>query len=148
MDVEGAYIPPPVSILWSCEYQRLSAAFMFHAVFFFFFFFYINFTVLTFNFTLKISCLKGFMHFTVWHLWRSEHVTEDFKQCYWFKVWGKLKLGQKRHLQCYLRFLSTLIIRNVSWAANQHIAMISEGSCDTEDWCIDAENSAFHHRKK
>ncbi len=22
---------------------------------------------------------------------------------------------------------------NVSWAANQHIRMISEGSCDTED---------------
>jgi len=25
-------------------------------------------------------------------------------------------------------------------AANQHIRMISEGSCDTEDWCHDAEN--------
>jgi len=23
--------------------------------------------------------------------------------------------------------------------------MISEGSCDTEDWSNDAENSAFHH---
>ncbi len=38
---------------------------------------------------------------------------------------------------------NTLIIRiiNVSWAANQHIRMISEGSCDTEDWSNDAENS-------
>ncbi len=26
--------------------------------------------------------------------------------------------------------------------------MISEGSCDTEDWIIDAENSALHHRNK
>ncbi len=26
--------------------------------------------------------------------------------------------------------------------------MISEGSCDTEDWSNDAENSALHHRKK
>ncbi len=26
------------------------------------------------------------------------------------------------------------VIRNVSWASNQHIRMISEGSCDTEDW--------------
>ncbi len=26
-----------------------------------------------------------------------------------------------------------IIIRNVCWAANQHIRMISEGSCDTED---------------
>ncbi len=26
--------------------------------------------------------------------------------------------------------------------------MISEGSCDTEDWSNDAENSALHQRKK
>ncbi len=26
--------------------------------------------------------------------------------------------------------------------------MISEESCDTEDWRNDAENSAFHHRNK
>ncbi len=26
------------------------------------------------------------------------------------------------------------VIRNVSWASNQHIRMISEGSRDTEDW--------------
>ncbi len=37
--------------------------------------------------------------------------------------------------------VSTLII-------TQHIRMISEGSCDTEDWSNDAENSALHHRNK
>ncbi len=26
------------------------------------------------------------------------------------------------------------LIRNVSYAANQHIRIISDGSCDTEDW--------------
>ncbi len=26
--------------------------------------------------------------------------------------------------------------------------MISEGSCDTEDWRNDAENTAAHHRNK
>ncbi len=26
--------------------------------------------------------------------------------------------------------------------------MICEGSCDTEDWSNDAENSALHHRIK
>ncbi len=31
---------------------------------------------------------------------------------------------------------------------NQHIRMISEGSCDTEDWRNDAENSALRHRNK
>ncbi len=42
-----------------------------------------------------------------------------------------------------------LITGNVSLAANQHIGMISEGSCDTEDWGNDAERSAFkNHRNK
>ncbi len=45
-------------------------------------------------------------------------------------------------------FSTLIIIRNVSWAANQHIRMISEGSCDTEDWRNDAENSAAHHRNE
>jgi len=26
--------------------------------------------------------------------------------------------------------------------------MVSKGSCDTEDWSNDAENSALHHRNK
>ncbi len=39
-----------------------------------------------------------------------------------------------------------LIIINVSWAANQHIRMISEGSRDAEDWSNDAENSDLHHK--
>ncbi len=37
--------------------------------------------------------------------------------------------------------------RNGMWAANLRIRMISEGSCDTEDWSNDAENSAFHHSR-
>ncbi len=37
---------------------------------------------------------------------------------------------------------------NVSWAPNQPIKIISEGSCDIEDWSNDAENSALHHRNK
>ncbi len=32
--------------------------------------------------------------------------------------------------------------------ANQHIRMISEGSCDTEDWSNDDENTALHHSNK
>ncbi len=30
----------------------------------------------------------------------------------------------------------------------QQIIMISDGSCDTEDWSNDAENSAFRHRNQ
>ncbi len=37
----------------------------------------------------------------------------------------------------------SLIIINVSWAANQYIKIISEGSCNTEDWRMPAENSAL-----
>ncbi len=46
------------------------------------------------------------------------------------------------------QLFSTLIIGNVSRAANQNIRMISEWSRDTEDWSNDAENSALHHRNK
>ncbi len=35
------------------------------------------------------------------------------------------------------------IIRNVSKAPNQKINIISEGTCDTEAWNNDAENSAL-----
>ncbi len=45
-----------------------------------------------------------------------------------------------KQLNC---FLTLLIIINVCCAANQHIRMISEGSCDTEDWSNDAKNSAL-----
>ncbi len=42
----------------------------------------------------------------------------------------------------------TLVLVIIIVCLNQHIRMISEGSCDTEDWCNDAENSALHHRNK
>ncbi len=55
-------------------------------------------------------------------------------------------------------FSTLIIIRNLSWAANQHIRMISEGSCDTEDWvmmlkiqiCITGINyfKIYSHRKQ
>ncbi len=31
----------------------------------------------------------------------------------------------------------------MSWTANQHIKMISEWSCDTEDWSKDAKRFSF-----
>ncbi len=40
-----------------------------------------------------------------------------------------------------VQLFSELILITVSWAANQYIRMISERSCDTEDWSNDAENS-------
>ncbi len=40
-------------------------------------------------------------------------------------------------------FFQLILMRDVSWAENQHIRIISEGSCDTEDWRNYAENSAL-----
>ncbi len=54
---------------------------------------------------------------------------------------NKLMFKSLRSLQ-----LIMITIRNVSWAANQYIRMISDGSCDTEDWSNDAENTALHDR--
>ncbi len=38
---------------------------------------------------------------------------------------------------------SNNIMRNVHWAVNQDIRMISEGSRDTEDWSNNPENAAL-----
>ncbi len=71
---------------------------------------------------------------------------------------------QQRHLWCYKIFIfqindkccsvfidslyiyiyKTKILRLILYS----ILSISEGSCDTEDWSNDAENSALHHRNK
>ncbi len=37
---------------------------------------------------------------------------------------------------------------NVSWAPNQYIRMISKGSCDTEYWSNDTENSALSSKEQ
>jgi len=42
-------------------------------------------------------------------------------------------------------FAAKVLRRNFSLAANRCIKMISEGSCDTEDWSNDAEYSGLHH---
>ncbi len=53
----------------------------------------------------------------------------------------------KKSMYTKIKLVSTLVImRNVSWAENQHIRVISEALHDTEDWSNDAENSALHHR--
>ncbi len=53
--------------------------------------------------------------------------------------WKHVLLFQQTYQAAQL-FLT--ITRNVCWAPNQHIRMISEGSCDTEDW-----SNGFTHIK-
>ncbi len=45
-------------------------------------------------------------------------------------------------------FLTLIIIRNISLAANQHISLITDGPCDTEDWSNDAEISGLNYSNK
>jgi len=42
-----------------------------------------------------------------------------------------------------LNFWITVFTVIYSWASNHHIRVISEGSCDTEDWSNDAGNTAL-----
>ncbi len=46
------------------------------------------------------------------------------------------------------KILSNIDNNKKCFWANQHITVISEGSCDTEAWSNDAENLALRHRKK
>ncbi len=74
-----------------------------------------------------------------------------FEKCFWtFYSSNRLK----KCMTVYTNILSStsfFSIDNVSWAANQHIRMISEESyeesCDTEAWCNDAENPALTSHK-
>ncbi len=59
--------------------------------------------------------------------------------------WTFYSLNNPEAAQMYSTAAS-IIIRNVSWAVNKHIRMISEGLCDTKDRSNDVENSALHHR--
>ncbi len=49
---------------------------------------------------------------------------------------------------CILMILNIIFNNDNYSASNQHIRVISEGSCDTEDWSNVAENSALDHRNK
>ncbi len=48
--------------------------------------------------------------------------------------WKKESITFSTKMLSRTTFLTLIIIRKVSWAANHHIKMISEGSCDTNDW--------------
>ncbi len=66
--------------------------------------------------------------------------TDFFLQCIHQRILGK-KYSFHKILSSTAVF-NTGNNKNVSSAANQHIRMISEGSCDTKYWSNDAENLA------
>ncbi len=72
------------------------------------------------------------------------------KSINFLNFWMVAYQGFHKHMKQSKLFLTLIIIIiiTVSWAANQHIRIISEGSWNTEDWSNDAENSALHHMNK
>ncbi len=73
------------------------------------------------------------------------NVTKDFyfkyiSTFYFFSSWKKVSQFQPKIQSNVFNIDNNT---NVYWAANQHIIMISKGSCDTEDWSNDAEYSAL-----
>jgi len=79
----------------------------------------------------KIS-MSRFMYYNLWSMY------------FYVFLWNKrIIVSIKKAAQL---FSTLVVIRNVSWAANQHIRMISEVSLDTEDWSDDAQ--LCHHRNK
>ncbi len=66
------------------------------------------------------------------------NLTQDAGKWRDYKAWSNLNVQFIKK-----KFFNIDNNKNVSWAANQHIRMISEGSCDTEDRSNDAENSAL-----
>ncbi len=66
-------------------------------------------------------------------------IKEPWKK--YIMVSTKKKKKKKKQDFEYILFFN--MIRNVSWAANQHFGIISERSRDTKEWSSDAENSAL-----
>ncbi len=86
------------------------------------------------------SCLPCF-HVN-WLFWGIAETSVSLVSCLRNKINNKTtSVNAEQNIWIYTYKLSTIqkfstliIIRHVSWAANQHIRMISEGSCDTKDW--------------
>jgi len=57
------------------------------------------------------------------------------------------KVSQVPKKKIYILSIKTVSNIDNKWALN-HVRMISEGSCDNEDWSKAAENSALHHSNK
>ncbi len=52
------------------------------------------------------------------------------------------------HVSVQKLFSTLIIMQKCFFSSNQHIRMISEGSCDSEDWSNDAENTALVYWNK
>ncbi len=79
-------------------------------------------------------------------MWVSQWIVLHFFKAVLLNLFIHPKNSEKNRYSFYNNsqvFSTWIIIRSVSWAANQHIIMISEASYDTEDWSNNAENLAL-----
>ncbi len=62
--------------------------------------------------------------------------------------WGYARI-LKKNIMISIKILDSTAVFYIDINIHQiSITMISEGSCDPENWSNDAENSALHHRNK
>ena len=95
----------------------------------------------TSNVTITVQVATGVIHSRTAQIWICTTTTYDrnitwnksinFK-CFSFELSIHQRILKKNASQFPKNILTLVIRMNVSWAANQHIRMISEGSCDTE----------------
>ncbi len=95
------------------------------------------------------SILERVLHQTRWKRAAAVSVyftKKIYKNPHRAEVFYHLKM---KHLRIFF-FLETVYAMIIIFLKQQIIIirMISERSCDTEDWSNDAENSALHHRNK
>ncbi len=95
-----------------------------------------------------------------WKKWNKMNLINHYKSVCWYfpcNTKEKIKGTKKSYNRSKKKIVSTKTLSSTtflqhrwsySWALNQYIRMISEGSRDTEDWSNDAENSAFHDKNK
>ncbi len=78
--------------------------------------------------------------------WTSPHSHSDPDPNIWHRKYTGIF---KRFVQIFQQSVQqfSALITNISWGANQHIIIISEKSCDTDDWSNDAENTALHSQE-
>ncbi len=72
---------------------------------------------------------------------------KEYKKSYIFNIYNINKHLLSSKIQDFICHTHNVTEYNQQWNVrnehNDHIRMISEGSCDTEDWSNDAENSAL-----
>jgi len=83
-----------------------------------------------------------FLSFWGWKAWRDPGPLENI---YSSGKTTNVCHGQDRDCMTVVHGNIIIIDNHQAWASDPHIRVISEGSCDTEDWSNDAEHSGINY---